>query len=337
MRFFGRFIFRALLVTLIPLAILAAVYALVDPFKVLYDYREDYYAFGRLQTLPNYSMTSIRNYELQSQRRHYNAFLFGSSIAGCIPADYWTSSLPPDAEPYYLNSDQASLRSIASRLQWLDARGDSIRYAIIVITPNELVDHEPYQPGLIAYPGVGTDPSWWRWHWTFVKGFYHRDFLASWIASAMCRQPVEIRSVKAMEHNQYDFIPRSHYMPYRLLEARFAAGAVEPCVNWPADSVGTVHPPTLSTTYRQDFDNIMAVLRRQHTDYRIVIPPNARHHAFHPADIIYMRRQAGVRLIDAYTALDSLTHVDSLWYDPAHFRPSVGRMIIDLGVNLNVR
>lgn len=327
---FKRFILRSILVAAVPAALLVGVYAWIDPFKVLRDY-DIYYTYQHLGPLPNLAMASVRNYELQSRKRHYNAFLLGSSIAQCLPADDWLRHLPSDAEPYYLNSDQSSISSIRDRLEWLDARGDSIKYAIIVLTPAMLIDHEPYQPGLIAYPEVSGDVGLLRWHWTFLKGFYHRDFLASYLGSALSGDPVEVRSVTAMVRNPYGYDQRANYMPYTLDESELANTDLTHLHHpgWPADQPAEIFPPLLTRRYRTQLLGIADVLDRQGTDYRIIIPPNAHHSRFAPADLALLRATFGDRLIDVSDTLDRYTRVDTLWYDPDHFRPSLGRLILD--------
>ncbi len=331
MQGFSRFILRSILVVAVPITLLAGIYVAVDPFKALRRY-DTYYIYDELSPLPNLAMVSVLNYEQQSQERRYNAFLFGSSIAQCIPPDEWRKYLPDDAEIYYLNSDQSTIGSICDRLQWLDARGDSIKYALIVLTPAELVDHEPYDPGLVAYPQVSSSTGWLRWHWTFAKGFYHRDFLLSWIGTQITGEPVEVRDVEAAVHNPYGYDPRTNYMPYTMVESRLAQGdtTVNAHPTWPADSAAIVSPPLIRERYCEELRDIARVLSAHHTDYRVIIPPSARHRQFAPADLELLRATFGPRLIDATASLDPLTRVDTLWYDPAHFRPPVARALLHL-------
>lgn len=330
MQGFKRFILRSILVAAVPAALLLGVYAWVDPFKVLRDY-DTYYTYQELCPLPNLAMASVRQYQRQSRERRYNAFLFGSSIAQCLPADYWLRYLPADAEPYYLNSDQSSIASIRDRLEWLDARGDSIKYAIVMLTPATLIDHEPYEPAVIAYPEVSGNAGWLRWHWTFVKGFYHRDFLASYIGSALSGEPVKVRSVTAMVRNPYGYDPHTNYMPYTYDESILAKIDLSEFHHpgWPVDHPGEIFPPLLSQRYRHQLDGIADVLKRQGTDYRIIIPPNAHHSRFAPADVALLRATFGDRLIDVADPLNPYTRVDTLWYDPDHFCPTLGRLILD--------
>ncbi len=327
MQGFSRFLLRSLLVIAVPVVLLVGVYVAIDPFRVIRHY-DPYYYYQELEALPNLAMTSIRNYKQQSQLRQYNAFLFGSSIAQCLPVDHWLTYLPLDAEPFYLNSNQSTLSSIARRMEWLDARGDTIKYALIVVDPNELADREAYDPVVIAYPEV-SDVTWLRWHWTFIKGFYHRDFIASWIGSKLAGEPINIRSITTMERNPTGYDQRSHYMPCTYEEIEMTQSNVDKPL-WPAKNPGKIKEPLLTQRYSDVLARIVDVLNRQHTDYRIIIAPNARHLSFHPADLKLLRSTFGNRLIDATVPLDSFTYDSALWYDPVHFRPSVGNAIIDL-------
>lgn len=327
MKGFSRFILRSLFIIAVPVALLVGVYVAVDPFKVLRHY-DNYYYYQDLDQNPNLAMTSIRNYERLSQLHNYNAFLFGSSLVQCLPADHWLKYLPLDAEPFYLNSNQSTISSIARRIEWLDARGDSIKYALIVIDPGGLADHESYTPAIIAYPEV-SDVSWLKWHWTFIKGFYHRDYIASWIGTKLSGEPVNIRTINTMRRNRYGYDARSNYMPYTYDEIQAADSGIKHPV-WPANNPGKVMPPLLTQRYRGEIASIADVMARHNTDYRVIIVPNAHHVSFHPTDLDLMRYTFGSRLIDTTGALDSLTHVDSLWYDPYHFRPEIGRAVIDM-------
>ncbi|MDE6308753.1 MAG: hypothetical protein K2L81_01020 [Muribaculaceae bacterium] len=324
---FSRFILRSLFIVAVPVVLLVGAYVAVDPFKVLRHY-DTYYHYQELDPIPNLAMVSVRNYEQQSKIHNYNAFLLGSSIAQCLPADHWISYLPLDAEPYYLNSNQSTLTSIARRMAWLDARGDSIKYALIVVDPAELNDHEPYDPAHIAYPEV-SDVSWLKWHFTFIKGFYHRDFIASWLGTKITGQPVNIRTIKNLEPNPHGYDQRTNYMPCTFEEIQATTSGIGH-LSWPANNEGVVRPPLLTQRYSSDLDRITDILRRHNTDYRVIIAPNAHHQSFHPVDLQLLRATFGSRLIDTTGPLDSLTHDHSLWYDPYHFRPEIGCMIIDM-------
>lgn len=334
MQGFSRFILRSLFIIAVPVALLVGVYVAVDPFKVLRHY-DTYYHYQELDPLPNLAMTSIRNYERQSQLRNYNAFLFGSSIVQCLPVDHWLKYLPIDAEPFYLNSNKSTLSSIARRMQWLDARGDTIKYALITLDPGGLADHEPYNPAVIAYPEV-SDVSWPKWHWTYIKGFFHRDFIISWIACKLTGEPVNIRSTTTLVYNPYGYDERSNYMPYTFDEIQLAQSSKEE-PRWPASNAGVVRPPLIAQRYSRDLASIADVLDRHNTDYRVIIAPNAHHESFHPIDLDLLRSTFGNRLIDTTGPLDSLTYDDSLWYDPYHFRPAIGCTIIDMAYKDNGR
>ena len=91
------FILRVLLAAS-PLALFLALYVVLDPFGVVHRYDGVSVESGdSLERIPNKRYVAVEGLKYHSLERHYDSFIFGSSLSTNFTARQWVRHLPDSA------------------------------------------------------------------------------------------------------------------------------------------------------------------------------------------------------------------------------------------------
>lgn len=331
-----RFLLKAVLLTLPVVVPAVAFYAVVDPFKSVGQY--DCY-FDSPQSHPfriglNKGMITVRNYEQQVARGgEYNAFIFGSSISIYYDATEWAQLLGEDAKPYHFDSSAETLERMAAKVEYLHRRGDSIKYALVVLDP--LVMNAPNNDNIadINPPELSRNPLYGlKFHYLIFRAATNVDFFRRWLP-AVVRGKLHDPNPNPLFNPQpiiYDPVTNSESMPEwdRLIEENPEAYAhIRRIVAAP--SCASVSEPVLTAERIQALQRVARVFAAQGTDYQIIIGPNRMKVTLNPADL---RQFHGIftpeRVHDYTTLYAPLTESDSLLYDRTHYRPPFAHRLL---------
>ena len=169
-----KFVLRSLL-ALLPVALYVALYAVVDPFKVVHAYNGVSIAPGdSLERIPNKRYVAIEGLKFYDPQYHYDSFIFGSSISSNFTAEAWKRHLPDDASVYHFTAGANTLTGIRDELRYLRDNGVPVRNALLIMEDEMFhrqsrMNEMPYVP----HPDVSPEVS--RLHFHFVHFNAFRD------------------------------------------------------------------------------------------------------------------------------------------------------------------
>jgi hypothetical protein len=92
--------------------------------------------------------------------------------------------------------------------------------------------------------------------------------------------------------------------------------------------VETVDAPVIGPDALVYLHEIQAIVRRNQTDFRIVISPLYQQARLNPADLKILTDLFGVENVNDFSGANEFTNEVHNYYEPSHYRPSVGREII---------
>ncbi|MCM1517987.1 MAG: hypothetical protein NC117_05030 [Pseudoflavonifractor sp.] len=326
----NKFVLRCL-VAILPLIIILSAYIVLDPFRVVRNH-DPFYVPG--SPLPyNKGYASTMTYLNGRERWRYNAFIFGTSRTIYLPADEWARHLGPDASVYHFDAPSDTPSGIADKLRLIDRSGDSIRYALIEIAPwalggnetNDFAFRRPWQlTGTKALP---------HFHYSFVRDFFRRSMFVA-LMRYYATGRIEEQDKKLFQQRSWSDNPVNNETindsiehliatdPGKFYDERAAQFAAMPKTFHYCD-VPITEPE------RKALVEIAGILRRHHTDYRIFIGPEIRRTLMSPEsrrvlDSIFEPS----RIIDLSLYLPAFTE-PMAFYDQTHFRPFIGKMLLD--------
>ncbi|MDZ7634147.1 MAG: hypothetical protein U5L72_06775 [Bacteroidales bacterium] len=137
----------------LPFIILTAIYAIADPYMVLYnysDYNKNFYINK------NRDYVSSEMFMRNSRMYEYDSFIFGSSTSLFIPPSLWTNYIETENNIFSFDASRERLPGIWSKVKYRDEKGVQIKNAIVNLenkTFTEFVNNIPlYMKHYEVYP-----------------------------------------------------------------------------------------------------------------------------------------------------------------------------------------
>lgn len=318
-----KFILRSL-VALSPVAAYIALYATLDPFRVIRPYNGVSIAAGdSLERIPNkryVAIEGLKHYDPEQQ--HYDSFIFGSSISSNFTAAAWKRHLPQEANVYHFTAGANTLTGIRDELRYLVDHGYPVRHALFIMEDEMFQRHPrlnemPYVP----HPDVSPQVSWLHFHWVHFNAFRDPMMLLYNIAPwpGLGDRLVEdgkmatIPSGRDEVHNEdssrgLDSIiqrdPKAYYLPMQWLIH------MQPQPNPMPLSIDANNEPILR--------DIAELLNRHHVDYLIIVPPRFRSQPMSVIDHAALCEIMGESHVNDFSGDSTLIHDLQSYYDGIH-------------------
>ena len=128
-----KFVCRSLL-ALLPVAVFAVIYLAVDPFKVVHPYDGISIAPGEtVERMPNKRYVAVEGLKYYNPTRHYDSFIFGSSISSNFTAAAWAKHLPDSASIYHFTAGAETVSGIRDELRYLIDHGIPVRHVLMIM------------------------------------------------------------------------------------------------------------------------------------------------------------------------------------------------------------
>jgi len=317
-----RFVLLSLL-ALLPALLVVALYVIKDPFHVIKPYCGKIYNPGDSLSLTiNWGHVSVESYEYFDPQRHFDSFIFGSSLSGYYLIKDWAPHLPDGARPFHFNASRETLHGILNKLNWLTHRGVKIKHALIIIE-DEMLMRQPLDNDVlfVQHPQTTREVSWWKFHQLFFNAYRQPDLLAYLLFPGPMTQRVldegyattdvsnRIESINegyyAWADSVIDVNPGAFYTPEHI--ARYSLPLKEmPC------------PVKINNQVAELLKEIHSVLDAQGTDYQIIIPPHYGYEAMDSRDLYAMEQIFGAARVHDYSHDPELGSNVRYYYDDGH-------------------
>lgn len=332
-RSINRFVLRCLLAA-VPLAAIVAFYFIADPFRAVRPH-DPAYNIG--SPLPyNKAHTSVIAYLNGREKYRYDAFIFGSSRSQYFPVREWKRHLGDDASPFHFDASSETLTGIARKMRFIERQGDTIRYALIEIAPwgfgagdnRGFSFRTPWQ-----LEDIGKLP---QWEYDYLRDFMLRHrFVAimRYYITGEARDPSPEKRVFRPPNSSIDpitnevindsidrLIAKSPHIFYKNRQYLFRLLRVN-----------RFHYETTRIRPREiaALAEIADIMRRHHTDYRIIIGPDADRNMLMPSTRAVLDSLFdSSRVHDMTLFLPAVTDTTA-YYDQIHFRPHIATMMLE--------
>lgn len=330
-----RFVLRSL-VALIPVLLLVTLYLIKDPFNVLRPYHGvTPAAVGDTVALTsNTGYQSVEVFKHFNAQRHYDAFIFGSSLSGYYRVGDWQEHLPAGASAIHFNASRETLHGILNKLNFLVSKGVKVNHALIVME-DEMLQRKPLDGDVlyVQHPQTASSVSWWKFHQLYFNAFRHPELVAFtlWPSSltagwaldggfATTDIPDRIEPLNESYYQWADSLiavdADAFFTPEHL--ARYAHPLrKQPCL----DKVN----PTVENLLQQ----IAQVLTEMETDYQIIIPPHYASEAISSADLYTLESVFGNGRVHDFSHDAAMGSDLRYYYDDGHLIASACAQLMD--------
>lgn len=313
---------------IISAGLLFVLYVYTDPFKTLYSYSNcsNYYV------TPNRENISYNNFICHNPQNQYNAFIFGSSRTKAFRTESWKKYLPADAKPYLFDASAESLNGICQKLQFLDEHHYPLQHVLIILCEDVLFYDAELKDGylFIKNPALaGT--SKFKYQWEFFKAFVNPSFLSSYVPFLIQRtyKPYMSRYIED-RHIYIDTITNEMSIAeeeYELLHTPKSYYEKRKHMFYQRIGEQTDTISYLTGERAKILQKIHALLKKNHTDYKVVISPLYNQRKFSTEDQCILRQTFGKNLYD-YSGKNQFTSSIYNFYETSHYLPKVGDQLL---------
>ena len=315
-----------LLLFLSPFIFASILYAVIDPFKVIYSYPE------YINTDKNYQVTLNRDFQSTElflsncKKYHYDSFIFGNSRSFFYHTTTWKKYIRGDA--YHFNASNEGIYGINGKLKLIERKKVTIKNALIILDGSSLTKIKNSSGHLfIKHPEVSNE-SWFNFHKEMASAFFTPAIIAYTDLFVTGKYKPYMKSFgirnKVWKH---DVI--TNQLSYDLYDKQIAQ---DPKAYYTDKMEVFSKRNNIETTAyerlnveerRQILRNIHTILKLHHTNYKIIISPLYDEEKLNPLDLRYLQYLFGTSNVFDFSGKNSFTEPYTNYYEKSHYRPVV--------------
>jgi hypothetical protein len=320
------------LLALTPLLLTIAVYAICDPFEVLRNYYR-YYTDPNIVYNRDYISTEIflANY----RKEHYDSFIFGNSRSLAFQCGEWRRYIKAKGV-FHFDASGESLYGIYKKIIFLDRQGVGLSNCLLVLDEDTIMKIDNHSDHLgIKHPKVSQES---------VLSF-QMEFLRAFMSPRFCyfigyldykvHNKVRPRFSKLFMQSrvQYDSITNDMFLAE--LEDEIQRTGSQYYENKKGifykreRKEKTYTAKCIKTIQKEYFAEIKKIFDKHGTNYRIVINPAYDQCYFNIIDLNYLKNMFGGNYVFDFSGVNEYTNSVFNYYDISHYRPVIGRKILE--------
>lgn len=315
-----------------PVLLLVALYAAFDPYGAVRKQTD----FSSSEWEYNRGMVCVRSYKRALQQgRPPDSFILGSSLAIYYPAEAWAEKLPPGARIFHFDTSSQTIATLRRSIEYLDRSGADIDNALIILPVQvfgwEHKDGAPYIDPAEFHPELPAAKL--EFQYRFLSEFFDRGFLRGYIPYLITGKAPSWESKLPLKKMRFCTDTLTNEEIYASVDSIIDRDGEKFYKSHGMEfDTSDIPHPLPRTISQKDIEHLIAIrdiLRRHHTDYRVIIGPNRNTETLHPADEAVMRRIFGRRYFNFVVPMRHLGSQRTTYYDGFHYRPFVARQILD--------
>lgn len=325
---------RRILLFFSPLFAVLVLYFVLDPFKVLYDYKM-YYTSGKPDyVVLNRGYVSTETFVHQHPRERYDSFIFGNSRSLFWQVRDWKPHLHAGASCFHFDGSDESLYSLHRKVRFLDEHHVHIAHALLVVDYSLLAKEQARQghlivtpPRLVKYRNLPA------FHGEFLLAYLDPHFLLAYYDFTLTGQFRDyMRDHNILNAEPMHYTPQTNEISYPQFETAIEEGRYYDEEKLRTFSRSQRNPGTspvcLGAAHIRLLREIRNIFASHGTTVRIVISPMYNQRALHPTDVATLRRVFGDAAVADYSGVNDITEDYRNYYELSHYRPHVAARIM---------
>jgi len=328
-----KFITRTLLAAL-PVFLMVALYAFRDPFHVVHPVITSTENNDSVVAGCNAGFTAVETYLAHDNERHFNSFIFGSSMSQNYKAGYWLPYLDKDASILHFDASGETLDGIINKMHFLNSHGSTIKNALIIIEV-EMLDRPIHDDDILyaQHPSTTQPQDWLKFHTLYFNAFrnltqvksalfpqrYHNEMVNKGMISD--EKSMRIGDINEVFYAISDSLianaPSKFFTKQRLLSRKHS--------QLPAPAL-----PVISQEIEAKLRMIKSIIDQNKTDFIILVPPCNVKPQLKWADLWVLKNVFGEDKVFDFSSHPGLVYNEYVYYDqPGHLISAKCKEILD--------
>lgn len=310
-----------------PLILLVLGYLIFDPFQVLYTYES--YPDNYKKSL-NRDRISTQMYLNGKDKFNYQSFIFGSSRSSVFYTKDWTPYIN-DPTPFHFDASCETISGIANKMKFIEKNGSKLKNALIVLDIGSFDYEQDTLGSIFVQDHRATELSWYKYHLIFLNSYFSNGFFLRYYDQKIFGKFRPYMN-GFLEHRNITYTPVNNDFIFTSYEDEIKKLGEEKYFSQPLfyerDSVEKMNKPIIKEYQLKFLEEIKTVLKRQNTNYRVIIGPLYNQLKFNPKDIGILHKYFGKDNVYDFSGVNQFTKDKRNYYEIYHYRPNVARAIL---------
>ncbi|MCH4895158.1 histidine kinase [Marinilabiliaceae bacterium JC040] len=314
-----------LLLFLSPFILLVFIFLYKDPFKVIKTYKE----YNSKPLVLNQSYVCWQNYLNHRDSINYNSFILGNSCCMGFKVKDWEKYLGSDRAVVLMGNGEA-LYSVLAKLKQLEKDKVEIKNVLLVMDYGLLkCVTKPVKHTFVLHPEVSGE-SKIKFVSRFLQAFFYPKILIPYIDYSLfgTYRPY-MRGIIGSAKITRNPITNDLYNPRDIEIKKDSANY---WIKHKSSFTRKTPREELSVVGNKQVEQlkeINAIFKRNNTHYSIVINPSYQELLFNRNDLKTLNGIFGEENVFDYSGTNTYSTNNKYFYECVHFRPLLGRIILD--------
>ncbi len=320
-------------VFLFPFFLVAISFWVLDPFKIIYDHGEK--LFQETGTLNGFTLNrDFVGTELFLKRRDslkYDSFVFGSSRSTVYLSHDWAQYIDHEVVPFHFIGSGESLFGIWKKFLLLNKLDHKIDNALLIID-YELLSKTKNGSGVIGIRHPATAGQKFYFYLTHFVEYITTDFFIQFLDYNFFGKKKPYMD-KLFDNDSRGLV-FDNYKNDWIHQGKENALKQDSIGYYKKRNFGeqpanlTTAPKSIHSVQKKMLGEISTILKKNDTNFRIVINPLYDQKAIHPSDLSYLRTTFGEDNVFNFSGKNEYTESTGNYYDRSHYKPFIARSIL---------
>ena len=320
-------LFLRVLYLSLPISIILLSYFYLDPFKVLYQYRD--YSATQVAIL-NRDYVSTQTYLNNVEKLQYNSFIFGNSRTLAFRVRDWVGYIGPSSAFHYDASNE-TIYGIWQKLLFLKRNKSKIDNALIICDHTLLREVGNSEGHLFRKDPRLTGESALAFQTLFVKAYLSNLFFYQY-SKRLITGLTTPEMAEMLEGRQvlFDRVTNDYLLPDIDKEImQDSIGFYNRNTSLQVPTKSSIANAVIGPAQQQQLTSIANIFAEEKTNFQIVISPLFGQVQLNPIDVAILQKIFGADKVHDFSGKNSITTNPGNYYEQSHYRPFVGRQILN--------
>lgn len=308
-----------------PFLIPIILYLLIDPYKVLYKYKEQINTDKTYQVAYNRDFQTTQLFLYNYKKYKYDSFILGNSRSFFYQTSTWNKYIK--GNPFHFNASNESIYGINCKLKFLDDLKVEIRNVLIVIDAGALQETKNGKGHLIIKHPALSKESYVSFHIEMFKGFFPKAIFPftdlyftgrkkQYMNAYGITNKVWTHDTKTNQLTYYVYDQQINKDPQSYYSDKMS-------IFYDRDTIQKFSEPVIFNEQAVLLKSISEILKSHKTKYRIIISPMYNQIKLNPQDLNYLKDLFGAEKIFDFSGINKFTADFRNYYEDAHYRPCI--------------
>lgn len=305
---------------------------MIDPYKVIWTYEDPINTEKAYQFPWNRDHQTTELFLKNYKEKNYDAFIFGNSRSFFYQTKTWNKYISGNC--FHFNAYSEGIFGIEGKFKLLDKLNVEIKNVLLVLDVSTLRRVKNNEGHLyIKHPAVSGESSF-TFHLEMFKGFFPKAMIA--FTDLYFREELkDYMKTYGVTENVWRHDTLSNQLIYfaydeeilKDQEAYYQKRKNSFPLRNPVEGITKI---TIKNEQLKLLNNIASILKKNQTNYKVVISPDHDQMKLNPEDLTKLKEIFGEKNVYDFSGKTAITTNNRNYYEASHYRPFICDSILSM-------